>query len=154
MAHYNRYDLYDCNEGFEEIPLTPTPNLKDGMNSERFDESSVDESVGIEHRRSATMRDSTQNNFSDTSRYQQILGASYTNSSKGGICSLVRVWLRDFTLLLWRSTLNVYRNYGALGIRIVTYLFFSVILSLVYHDMSLTQKNIQDRKGIIHSFLR
>jgi hypothetical protein len=59
-------------------------------------------------------------------------------------------WFLSFYILFWRANAEIYRNYGALLIRTMTSLFFAVILSLIYHDISYSQRNIQDRIGVLY----
>lgn len=62
----------------------------------------------------------------------------------------IYAWFFSFYLLSWRANAEIYRNYGALIIRVATGLFFAVLLSLVYHDLAFSQRNIQDRIGILY----
>jgi hypothetical protein len=58
-------------------------------------------------------------------------------------------WGRDFRLLSWRALADNTRNYGATTIRAVTTILVTVLLSLVYQRMPLTQRSIQDRTGLL-----
>lgn len=62
-------------------------------------------------------------------------------------------WCTDFQKLCQRSMAEIYRNYGALVIRVVTMLFFAVILSLIYQNIGYGQKSIQDRTGLLYFVL-
>lgn len=57
-------------------------------------------------------------------------------------------WVRDFTLLFIRTSLEIYRNYGSLLVRVATSMFFAVILSLVY-NLKKSQADIQNRLGLL-----
>lgn len=62
-------------------------------------------------------------------------------------------WFGDFFRLIWRAIVEIMRNYTALGIKTSTSLFFAVILSLVYHGIGFSQRNIQDRTGVLYFIL-
>lgn len=57
--------------------------------------------------------------------------------------------VQDFKILAWRSCAQLFRNRFGVGVRILTLIFFAVILSLIYQRLGYNQSNIQDRIGII-----
>jgi ABC-type multidrug transport system ATPase subunit len=57
--------------------------------------------------------------------------------------------IKDFQVLTWRSSCQLYRNYFSVSIKLVTLIFFAAILSLIYRRMGHTQNSIQDRIGIL-----
>ncbi|RYH19219.1 ATP-binding cassette domain-containing protein [archaeon] len=59
-------------------------------------------------------------------------------------------WLKDFGVLLWRSNANIYRNYAAILIRGLTTLFFAVLISLIYRNLTYDQRGIQNRTGLLY----
>lgn len=62
-------------------------------------------------------------------------------------------WIMDFQALFWRSTVDIYRNYGALSIRGLTTLFFAVLISLIYRGLGDDQRSIQNRVGLLYFVL-
>eukprot|EP01037_Dinobryon_pediforme_P020148 gene20148-20697_t len=62
-------------------------------------------------------------------------------------------WIGDFIRLSWRASVEILRNYGSIAIKTATSLFFAVILSLVYHGIGFSQRNIQDRIGVLYFIL-
>lgn len=62
-------------------------------------------------------------------------------------------WCSDFAVLFRRSSQNIYRNYGALLIRGVTSLFFAILVSLIYRNLGYTQKDLQNRTGLLYFVL-
>lgn len=67
--------------------------------------------------------------------------------------SILIGWFNDFAILIWRANVNQYRNYGALVIRGVTSLFFAVLISLIYRDLTYNQRGIQNRSGLLYFVL-
>jgi ABC-type multidrug transport system ATPase subunit len=55
----------------------------------------------------------------------------------------------NFKNLLWRSCAQLYRNTFSVSVRISSSLFFAAILSLLFQQLQFTQKNIQDRLGLL-----
>jgi ABC-type multidrug transport system ATPase subunit len=62
-------------------------------------------------------------------------------------------WFRDYYFLQWRCFLNLYRNYGSVLVRTVTTLFFAVLVALIYRNLGYTQKDIQNRLGLLYFLL-
>lgn len=62
-------------------------------------------------------------------------------------------WFHDFGVLLWRSNANIYRNYAAILIRGLTTLFFAVLISLIYRNLTYDQRGIQNRSGLLYFVL-
>lgn len=67
--------------------------------------------------------------------------------------SSISSWFADFSVLLWRSVANEYRNYGALLARTLTTLFFAILVSLIYRDQTYDQRSIQNRTGLLYFVL-
>ena len=57
--------------------------------------------------------------------------------------------LRDLRLLLWRSSVQIYRDWFTVGVKAATLGFFAAILGLVFQNLGFRQRNIQDRLGIL-----
>jgi ABC-type multidrug transport system ATPase subunit len=62
-------------------------------------------------------------------------------------------WFQDYRYLQWRCFANMYRNYGALIIRTVTSLFFAALVALIYRNLGYTQKDVQNRIGLLYFIL-
>eukprot|EP01039_Chlorochromonas_danica_P007161 gene7161-7918_t len=84
-----------------------------------------------------------------STRVDEILKPpEYSKSS-----NILTSWFQDFSVLLWRANVNIYRNYGALIVRGATSLFFAVLISLIYRDLSYDQRGIQNRAGLLYFVL-
>lgn len=82
-----------------------------------------------------------------TSKLEQIRSVG---GERTVCCAHLRQWLRDFHMLLWRSSVQIYRDVTTLFIRVGTTLFFAAILSSVFQHLGHSQTNIQDRIGILY----
>lgn len=93
---------------------------------------------------------STKESYGD--RLKDELSLAYATISTSPF-HCVTEFYRDITCLTWRAYAETFRNWSALSIRFVSSLFFATILSLIYSDLGYTQKNIQDRIGILYFVL-
>ena len=55
----------------------------------------------------------------------------------------------DTFVLFQRAVREIYRDWATLLIKTATVLFFSVLLALIYRDLPITQRSIQDRLGLL-----
>jgi hypothetical protein len=102
-------------------------------------QSSLAESISITE---SLRRQSSRNGGAD----EVIASAPFTKA-------VVTSWFQDFGVLFWRANANIYRNYTSLLIRGLTSLFFSVLVSLIYRNLSYDQKGIQNRTGLLYFVL-
>ncbi len=62
-------------------------------------------------------------------------------------------WLRDFCKLCERCLKQIYRDVLTLQMCVGTVLFFAALLSLIYRDLGDSQRNINDRIGLLYFLL-
>ncbi len=62
-------------------------------------------------------------------------------------------WFQDYGVLEWRCFVNIYRNYVNIVVRGMTTIFFAVLLALIYRDLGYTQRDIQNRTGLLYFIL-
>ena len=126
---------YEVNEsgGFEDIPLdTPTNNsFSRGSNAVVVETKEADDQD--EDARS-------DNTISATSSWQYCKDCDITGSTSK--------WFHDFSILFWRSFMELGRDWPTLFVRVATNLFFALILSLIY-NLGHSQSSIQNRLGLL-----
>ena len=58
-------------------------------------------------------------------------------------------WFTQFFVLLWRANVQIRRDFLPVAISIVQNIFLSVLLGLIFRDVSFDQKGIQDFQGVL-----